>query len=1652
MTRSVRATGLRGKQRSARPGLAPIAIAVRLAIAGSATALALAAPGIALAAGTCSHAAMSAPLQRRDLVHAGVGLAAPVDLTRVVPGEPSADAPATQAAGSAGIAPCSDADIMAGAVDAAAFDPTRVDAAADIAAQAGAVHVDDPYSASLVVSQPVDDVVVAGVGDAYAYAATATSYQFADLTVTTGGSADATADALGGNALAVGAYSASGDTATLYNYGAISATASSAGGDATAFAALDSATFSGIGLLVNGGDLAADASVAGDGQAHAIGAYVVANVASIFNDGSSSATATANGGGTAVARGARAYGMYSAISNYGDLAAVASADGGSADARGADVFGGYGATAYNAGTIHADASANGGAASAVGSYVIAQTFSAYSTNTGTIGAQASGGAAEAIGVFNVSAYIGDAVTTNTGTISAVAEGTLASYGAKEAIAFGVYDAALVYDARVYNSGSISATASATTDIDPTVGFLQSSAVGVEALNGYGYGQTAVVNSGDIHGSAITSVGFASAWGAVAKSTGLYGAVAIDNDGSIESHAHAGIGVASATAAYAASVAGITDVVNDGDLMAVASVDRGVIYVAVDYAYATGLRAISLAYGAGETTVANYGSIQAHAYAAGGITGATGVSAYGDDASVLNATGASILATGETGVFGGGFATGMDIAGLHGVDVVNNGDITVYGHAHGYSDGTHTFYGSSKALGIAATANLYGNVAVTNTGTITARSVAEDGVTFFNAGAGATGIDTYAKYDATVTNSGDIIATADSELGITGAYGVMAQGKYTSHIDNAAGGLIVATATVGSLASDDYAGRAVSFGTHMFGTDHGYTYNAGEIVSHATVTPDGGANVHPGLATAFGSSVGAYSHLQTGELINVGSIEAAASADFGYASAYAGFVYAQNDATTSNSGDIRAIAVANDGNAFAVGSYDFAQHVSVQIDCGPDGCDYANAVYTVDGGDASLDNAGQVTAAATAAGGTGASYGAVVLGAVSARISNSGDIVAATDADDANAVGSIVNSFYGHALLQNTGTISAVATGTSAEATGASLLGMQADAGNPAAAADNQGRIVAVATGDVATATGLSIVGGNGGDIALTNGGQVAAGAYGSDATAIAVALDSTGNLLLTNTGSIAAFGDGARIAISATGGAATIANQGTLVGAIRTGDGDDQLDNAAGATWFAVGTSDFGGGDDHIANHGLIAMDDATIRLGGFGSGNTFQNFGTLAVSGSANVLDMDNPYAVINNGVITFVDGVADDRLTLVGDLAGQGAIDFDVSALHGSADRLQVDGQVLDATAQTINVNLLDLPGAAHVDIPLLTSTGTLAGSFALGNVHYAPDGFLAMQFGLAHTDQAVSLGVDVTGLNATGSLAADLAPGVQSLVDAQVGTWRERMGVMPSAGTTGISPWVRVFTSSGDVDPRHAQNFGSDGSFDFHQSNHGWELGLDVQPAARLSVGLLIAKSDGAQAVDGAGNDHFDGRTFGLYATWLADDGFYLDASQRWIGIDARLRSAQAAYATQASAQAFNVEAGWRAWTTHGGFNVVPQLQYTRSEVSDIGALGNGQAQFVSAGGVSSRARIGVAIDKRIEAAGYSWTPYGSVNVVHEFDGSYGHAIDGGLLGTVETRGTAAMLELGAGVQRQQWSLTGGLKWTDGGAMQGTLGAQLTLRYGW
>lgn len=713
------------------------------------------------------------------------------------------------------------------------------------------LYVFNDYSASVTNSTDVSVLASAGVLDATAYGAIILSNHFASLTNDTAGAIDASAITQDGNALAVGAYVSGHDVTTLLNYGDISAKSVSQNGNAAAYAAVVAGA-SGISLLINGGDLSAEALAGAGRDAYAAGAYVQRSVASIFNDGNISATATAVGG-TATAKGARAYGEFVSMSNYGDLSASAGADGGTAVAIGSDSLGYSGASFYNAGNVGAVAVANGGQASAIGASSLGG-LGAYSTNVGSISAMASGDVASASGIVNMSSY-GVADTTNAGNISAVAEGGVAPYGVKEAVAFGVYNFALLYDSVVDNSGSISAAATATTDITGTNGFLVANAIGVAALNPQGYGQATIANTGSIGASAVTSQGYAGAWGAISQS-GQYGASTIDNAGAISSYAHTNIGSANATGAVAYTVAGTSSIVNHGDISATADGERGIVNVTVNFAVATGVQATSLPYGAGKATVDNFGSIQAHTRVYGGIGYSYGVQASGLYTSVNNAAGASITAITEAELFGGAFATGVQVSGVYNVGVVNDGSITAYGHANAYSDGIYGFYGSGGAVGIDAKAGAQGDVMVVNNGDVTAVAIGEHSVNWSQGGAGATGITTYA-HDATIVNSGAVTAIANSQFGIVGANGVIAQAKYSSNIVNAAGAHIVAYASVGSLDGDQYAGRAFSWGTQTFGSgmDHAVTYNAGNIVSHAVVTPDGGANAGHSIATAFGSSIG-----------------------------------------------------------------------------------------------------------------------------------------------------------------------------------------------------------------------------------------------------------------------------------------------------------------------------------------------------------------------------------------------------------------------------------------------------------------------------------------------------------------------------------------------------------------------------------------------------------------------------------------------------------------------------------------------------------------------------------------------------------------------------------------------------------------------------
>lgn len=1635
MTGFAQHNGAPTRRNHAVPAVAPIARAVRAALAVSATVLAFSVPVMAHADGACGQvASQHAYTCSGAAIHAEDGAIAPHDLTRVSdPERPvSVNSLVGMANGPVALAEYQDGDESDWSM------PTGIPAVDWLVDDITAVGGDSGSHAFASIAQAgtfaaVDSTVHAyGLDVAINYGVVESTESFTELTQYD--SVNASAEAEGGDAFVIGVLAEGWDAATLHNYAGITARASSDAADAQAYAAVtDGAYNGGIGVLINGGDLIAEATAIGaGGLAYATGAYAIGNVASIFNDLDSTAIATAGEGGSATARAAHAYGSYTAIYSYGDLIASTNADGGEAVARGADSFGYNGSTVYNAGNIHS--SASGDVSSATGVYSVGYTFSAYTTNTGSILAEAHGESASAYGALNVSAYLGDAITVNQGAISAVAEGGMAVYGEEEAVAFGVYNLAAIYTSSIDNSGKITATALAQEDISDTDYFLQAKSIGAIAVNSLGYWDADIVNSGEIGAISKTSQGYASAWGAVVQSSGAYGgAVSLDNAGSIWSYAKADLGVANAIAAYAINQMGAVDVANYGDIEAVAHAVRGDVdrYV-TSYAYATGVKAAGL-YGFDGTHIDNHGRITAHASVEAGIAGSIGIGASGVYTSIANAADASVVSIGEAELYGGGFAAGIEATGIYGIDVVNDGQITAYGHAHGYAYGIHTFYSNTKASGIYAGAGFQGDASIVNNGDIAAIAVSEDAVNHFSGGAGATGVQVYAKYDGLVVNSGDITASATANLGITGAYGAMVTGKYSGNLINETGATIAAQATVGSLYSDAYGGRAVSFGVHTFRTDHGGIYNAGTVISHATATADGGANASRSLATAFGASIGYNSVSLTGEVVNLGDVEAVASADFGYASAYGTFVQAQYDSRTENTGAIRAGAIAANGDAWAVGSYGFSLHQTVTYNCDAYGCDWANPVRVTDGGNTSIDNSGSIVATTSADGGVGRSYGAVALGALTAGITNAGHITAVAEADDATAVGVIANSFYGHANLANGGDIVASATGAIANATGANVMGEEG------AQLDNTGRIVAAA--------------------------------YGSDATAIAVSMDSQGDNVLTNTGTIGAFGDGARIAVSSGADAtASIDNRGSLTGAVVTGGFGDSLANTTGATWLTVGYSDFGGGDDHIVNNGLVIMEDAVIELGTADGGNSFFNAGTLRVSGGGNAI---GSATLINDGVISFLDGDTDDALILTGALEGQGTINLDVNATDRSSDTLHVaqadvgptQTQAVSAFAsmplaaaqmQTLNVGLIGFPSTASSDITLARVPTAQADGFSLGQIQHARTGFVSLDFGLkASADPSnaaetiLALSMDVTGLNDAGSAAAAIAPGVQSMINAQVGSYRPR--VVAPRNDAGPSPWLRMFSSSGDVELQHDANYGAGGSFGFHQSNRGWELGLDVNPSDAVSLGVLMGKSEGDQGLRGAGRDDLDGRTFGLYGTWLGQGGTYADVSHRWIGIDAHLRSSSAEYRTETSAQATNVEVG-RVIATAGGLRIVPQLQYTRTRIDDMTALRGGDTAFTSEGGTSSRGRLGVTFERTFHARGFAWSPYGSASVVREFDGEFGHAIDDGLRGVVGTKGTSAMVELGLTAQHNGLSVSGGLNWADGGSLQSVHGGQLTIRYGW
>jgi len=1060
--------------------------------------------------------------------------------------------------------------------------------------------------------------------------------------------------------------------------------------------------------------------------------------------------------------------------------------------------------------------------------------------------------------------------------------------------------------------------------------------------------------------------------------------------------------------------------------------------------AIGIRAQSLY---GEALVNNDGAV----YAVAKYGDATGIIARGDVATVTGdglvyaqglyyATGIMAIGDASASVDVGG-SIGVDGRQAMGIMAIADGDVTIA--SRGSID---AYSATGSAIGVYGR-SYYGDVGITGTGPMD--------VYGRYGGSGLIGVAVYG--DSVVSSTGDLQIL--SYLGL--AQGVVsAANQGTASASNGGQALVVSTFgdARGVVASGEFGlasnsgqlgviGYANATGVNAFGKYGAEASNSGTVFAEAY----------------FGRASALYAFSIQGDALADNSGTASAySYDNVAFGAYAASIFA--DAAVDNSGTL----LASSYNGSAIGAAAISSYGTALVSSSGDISVDSRVAFAVGafarGNYAEIDNTGSISAIGPQA------FGAYAIGYYGASVDNGGSISA--ESTSGAAIAAAAFSYAGDASLDNSGDLSAYTF--DGVAAGAYVVGYSS------ATIANSGTITGTAGDSAGRAYGVVAI--SDGDVTITNSGTISAV---HDTVAVAVRMSSgSGTSRLYNSGLVDAgnLGGGA-IAVLGSAARDEIHNTGRINGHIITGDGDDLVNNGASGEWYLGGSStNLGAGEDEIVNAGLIVLgygtlytgdgDDsivnsgdlvlayAGIDMGGADTTNTFDNSGTIHVIGSAFVDMGAGGGTLVNNGAISFLDGATDDMMTIYGNFAGGGDVNVDIDFIAGTSDMLYITGDIT-GPQKTINVAAVNLPNTLSFDpIEVVIASGSAAAdSFVAGQLFGFESELLDFGLSVEHsvvgTDNVFSIGIEIDGLSNAGNLAVTLAPAVHSLIGANIGTMRQRLGVLPDLGTqlNGLGPWVRHFSSSGGIDAT-GTGFAAGEDLRFEQDVDGTEVGMNFTVGHGFHYGVLLGKSDNARILSGAaGRDDIELDSVGLYASWLADN-FYIDASWRWMEFESQMRSATGEYFAAGDARAFNLEAGYTAWEV-GGFSLVPQLQYTRATIDNMASVDGTLTEVALDGGTGERLRVGLGIERSFTTAGgFRVTPYGSLNAINEMDGTSRFIVNGdaALSGEVEAGGNYGMAELGIGIQKNGWSASAGVNWADGGAIDSDFGGQVVVRYTW
>lgn len=435
---------------------------------------------------------------------------------------------------------------------------------------------------------------------------------------------------------------------------------------------------------------------------------------------------------------------------------------------------------------------------------------------------------------------------------------------------------------------------------------------------------------------------------------------------------------------------------------------------------------------------------------------------------------------------------------------------------------------------------------------------------------------------------------------------------------------------------------------------------------------------------------------------------------------------------------------------------------------------------------------------------------------------------------------------------------------------------------------------------------------------------------------------------------------------------------------------------------------------DIVAENGLIriALLDHSRLSGTLQNGGKLVDTLTIDASSTWQMRQSSTLRQLDTSGTISFATPDSEFKtLDVTGDLKGGGRFEMRTDVSAGKGDLLRIAGTVEGSHRVDVTNN-----GAEPT-----TQTGALEivqteggdGHFVLANRGQVAE-IGTYRYGLSTSDTVggrnsdwslVNTGELTTTANAAVNTSA--ASATQAIWYAEEATLVKRLGELRLGRDNG-GVWARGF---GEL-----QHLDNQGGRAFKQTVTGFQAGADkALPVAggRWYIGGMAGYSNTDRLFPGDGKGSANSYHLGGYASWLSDNGWYVDAVLKANRIPQEFKvtttdGKSVKARTAQNAVGVSVEAGRQIPLAQGWF-VEPQVSIATVRVgADKYRTDNG-LQVEAGAGNSLQLRTSILAGRRIELAnGNVIQPYAKVGWVQEFDGK----------STVRTNGVATRTDLSGG----------------------------------